>query len=87
MYVAEAWRGRGIGEQLVREVIRRAESIPGLYNVVLGVTANQFAARRLYERAGFVAFGLEPQALQVDGVMVDECHMILRLKDASKGGL
>ena len=46
---------------------------------MLTVSAEQVAARRLYESLGFQAFGREPRALLVNGLYVDEDYMILRL--------
>jgi [ribosomal protein S18]-alanine N-acetyltransferase len=50
--VTGAWRGRGVGELLVAEVIRRA-SARGVREIFLEVRPSNAVARRLYERFGF----------------------------------
>ncbi|HSJ25210.1 MAG TPA: ribosomal protein S18-alanine N-acetyltransferase [Longimicrobiales bacterium] len=54
--VAPAWRGRGIGDMLVAEVVRRAGQA-GVREVFLEVRPSNAAARRLYERFGFAQVG------------------------------
>ncbi|MFF8654763.1 GNAT family N-acetyltransferase [Streptomyces huasconensis] len=46
-------RGRGVGETLVRECVRRAEEA-GRTALVLSTQTSMHAAHRLYERLGFV---------------------------------
>lgn len=53
--VDPAARGRGVGEALVRECIRRAALPPwSAHTVVLDTQPTMHAAQRLYERLGFV---------------------------------
>lgn len=54
--VAESWRGRSLGAQLVEEVLRRA-AIRGVREVFLEVRPSNTVARRLYERFGFSSAG------------------------------
>jgi len=54
--VAGEARGRGVGAALVAEVIAWARA-RGLQRLFLDVGAHNTAARRLYERHGFVATG------------------------------
>lgn len=56
MWVAPAWRGRGVGERLARAVIADAEA-RGAVAVSLTVVDGNDHARRLYERLGFTATG------------------------------
>ena len=56
MWVDPAWRARGIGAALVREVLGWAESW-GARSVVLGVTETNDVAARFYERLGFTDTG------------------------------
>ena len=79
VYVTAASRGCGIGRQLMRRLIERARATPGLAQIVLTVSAEQAAARRLDESLGFVAFGREPRALLVAGRYVDEDYYLLML--------
>lgn len=77
MYVSPSARGRGLGEAILRAALGIARTWPGVTSVLLSVSVRAAAARRLYERMGFRAWGIEPAALVVDGVAVDEAHMVL----------
>jgi ribosomal-protein-alanine N-acetyltransferase len=55
--VREASRGAGLGAALLREVARRAVR-RGAVSATLEVRRSNAAARRLYERAGFVEEGV-----------------------------
>lgn len=77
VFVEPGARGRGLGEALVRGVIAAARAA-GLARLVLAVSAEN-PARRVYERCGFVAWGTEPCALELDGRCVDEVWMGLEL--------
>ena len=79
VYVSEAWRGKGVGRNLLVELLRKAREQRGLEKVVLMVAAGQTAARRLYLSLGFESFGCERDALKVGDAYVDEEHMALRL--------
>jgi ribosomal protein S18 acetylase RimI-like enzyme len=57
LWVAPEVRGRGVGEALVREVVAWAQG-RGLQRLALDVGVHNAAARRLYERHGFVATGV-----------------------------
>jgi RimJ/RimL family protein N-acetyltransferase len=61
---------------LLRAGIACVEGWAGVTALHLGVTASQAAARRLYERHGFVAWGIQPDAVWVDGIMLAEVHMV-----------
>jgi ribosomal protein S18 acetylase RimI-like enzyme len=83
MYVAPSHRGCGIGSHLMQQALEFAATIPGVRQVTLGVNAENTAARRLYESAGFEIYGLEPAALLVDGELHDEMWMIRKLDGKS----
>ena len=78
-YVAPEFRGRRIGHGLMQAVIAHARSLEGVRHLKLTVTQNNAPARRLYESFGFVRFGIEPEALYVDGEYFDDEHFSLRL--------
>jgi ribosomal protein S18 acetylase RimI-like enzyme len=86
MYVKPGFRGRGIGAELLQAAIEHARAMAGVEWVVLGVTSNAAAARRLYERAGFTLWGTEPDALRYDGQSVAEHHYALRLERRRPAG-
>ena len=76
MYVAGEASRTGIGTQLLDALVAHARGCKGVDALVLTVTAVNEGARRLYERAGFTAFGCEPGAIRVDGKAYDKLHMI-----------
>jgi ribosomal protein S18 acetylase RimI-like enzyme len=80
MYVPAERAGRGIGRALIDALIRRAGAIGELDSLVLRVTSTNDRARRLYERAGFSAYGCEPAAIRVAGVPHDKLMMIRWLR-------
>ena len=79
MMVAPAAQRRGIGQQLVAACVQAARQVPGLMQLVLTVTASNTHVVRLYEQAGFRAWGLLPRAVLVDSVAYDKLHMLLVL--------
>ena len=80
MYVAAERQGEGVGRALMRELIARAERVPGLEQVHLDVVSRNEVARSLYASLGFETYGVEPNALVVDGEGFDEEMMVLRLE-------
>lgn len=67
MFVTPEERGHGLGERLLRLLVLRARGMDGIEDLQLGVSDEAPGARRLYERAGFTAWGIEPDALRLDG--------------------
>lgn len=81
VYVRPALRGRGCARALVRRVIDHARGHVALLQA--SVTAGNDGARRIYLALGFRAYGLEPAALRVDGVDLDEELLWLDFRDAA----
>lgn len=81
MYVAPAQRGRGLGRMLMQAAIAHAQTMRGIRQVQLSVTANNAAAAALYASLGFAVYGHEPEALCVNGELFDEALMALPLAD------
>ena len=79
VYVRPRWRGSGVGQALLQELVKQARKASGLEQIHLTVSTSQTAARRLYQSLGFEVFGHETHALKVDGEYVDEDHMVLWL--------
>jgi ribosomal protein S18 acetylase RimI-like enzyme len=79
MYVAAEARGKGVARQLALELISRARKLPGLEQLNLTVMADNAAAVHLYRSLGFEVWGLEKQAMRLDGAYHDELSMGLRL--------
>lgn len=81
MYVAPEARGQGVGRSLLDALLRHARA-NGVESLVLTVTEGNTAAQRLYEALGFRSFGVEPDAVRVDGRSHAKNHMHLDLRDA-----
>jgi len=80
MWVAPEARGRGVGAVLVEGVVAWARG-SGLRRLYLDVGLHNAAARRLYERMGFVATGAMPQT----PACVHEMEMAMALRDVDAG--
>ena len=79
MYVPPQARQHGLGQRLVHAVLDEAAARPGIALVQLTVSQGNQAAQSLYERCGFVAFGLEPFAVRVHAGYVAKVHMWRRV--------
>ena len=77
MFVDHSRRGKGLGRALLTAVLERARKLPGLTQIRLTVSITQDPARKLYVSCGFRVFGIEPQAMCVNGEFVDEEQMVL----------
>lgn len=85
MYVAGEARGRGVGAALLAALVARARAA-GLERLTVAVTVGN-PARRLYERAGFTVWGVEPCALKVAGRCLDEAWLTLELQGSCRGAI
>ena len=79
MYVAPEDGRRGAGRALLDRLVAEAR-LSGVELLVLTVTDGNRAATTLYERAGFHSFGVEPDAIRVEGRSFAKRHMYLELK-------
>jgi ribosomal protein S18 acetylase RimI-like enzyme len=79
MFVAPEWRGKKLGEQLLDAAIRHARTLEGVTCIQLGVSQSAIGARRLYEKAGFRVWGVEPEAIRFQNRSECEHHMWLAL--------
>jgi RimJ/RimL family protein N-acetyltransferase len=82
VYIQPTWRNQGTARALLRSLLDRARANAGLEQIQLTVASDQVAAKRLYASLGFEVFGHETHALKIDGVYVDEDHMVLRVQRA-----
>ncbi|GAA1607167.1 GNAT family N-acetyltransferase [Kribbella sancticallisti] len=72
--VAEKARGRGIGSILLTAVTDEAGR-RGAHKISLHVHATNAAARRLYERHGYVVEGTHPREFLIEGAYVDSLDL------------
>jgi GNAT superfamily N-acetyltransferase len=82
MYVAPEYGGQGLGLALVNTVVQAANAA-GVELLVLTVTEGNKQAAGLYARAGFAPFGIEPDAIRVNGVPFGKQHMFLQLSSTT----
>jgi RimJ/RimL family protein N-acetyltransferase len=80
MFVTPTARRKGVGAALLGAAIDHARSWPGVVQVHLSVFATAEDAGRLYRRAGFREWGVEPRALLWEGRFVAEHHLVLDLE-------
>jgi RimJ/RimL family protein N-acetyltransferase len=73
--VAPGMRGRGLGVEATRALCRFAFDRMNLERVTLTVFPDNVAARRAYERAGFVEEGVQRRAWWKRGEWHDLVHM------------
>jgi RimJ/RimL family protein N-acetyltransferase len=78
VYVRPPFRGRAIGQQMLRAAIDWARARP-LATLKLSVVAGNDIAKKCYEQAGFAVYGVEPLAVKWEGKLYDESLMVLRL--------
>jgi ribosomal protein S18 acetylase RimI-like enzyme len=72
-------QGHGIASKLIANCIDFARANAEIDQLILTVTASNEHVVRLYERAGFVPYGLLPRAICVQGQYFDKLHMRLDL--------
>ncbi len=80
MMVSSDAQGQGVATQLVAHCIGCALTRAHLEQLVLTVTASNAHAVRLYERAGFVPYGLLPRAIKIGDMYYEKLHMRLDLR-------
>lgn len=81
VYVDPSFRGQGISRELMKRAIDHARQLPALESLILTVTAHNQAALNLYSSLGFTEYGLESQALKLNGSYFDEVLMEFKLTD------
>jgi ribosomal protein S18 acetylase RimI-like enzyme len=79
MFVRREHRGRGLARLLMEAAISYARQQDGVRVLQLAVTEKAVTAAILYEKLGFVVWGVEPAGLHVDGADLFESHMFLKL--------
>ena len=79
MYVARAHRKRGLGKDLVDEVIARARQLDGLEQSHLWVLHSpaSTSASEFYAKCGFQSQGIVRKDLKINGQYVDVEYMVM----------
>jgi RimJ/RimL family protein N-acetyltransferase len=80
MYVAPAGRGMGLGLALMEALLAQARTFASLDIIQLTVTQGNDSAQRLYERCGFAVWGVDTDALRLNGQSYNKVHMAMRLR-------
>ncbi|OED41908.1 GNAT family N-acetyltransferase [Chromatiales bacterium (ex Bugula neritina AB1)] len=75
MYVDPQVRGTGTGSMLLNKLLEQAQSRSSIRVVQLTVTEGNESAEKLYVKAGFRKFGVEPLAVRVQDGYVSKIHM------------
>ncbi len=81
--ILEGYRGIGLGEAMVRTVLREANQM-GVWLVELQVFATSSVAVHLYEKVGFRRAGLVPGKIMRRGKLIDEVQMYVDLRGTDK---
>ena len=77
--ILEEYWGLGLGTILLKEIEGKAREM-GFTQLELGVFSDNGRAQRLYEKAGFIAWGTLPDAFRLkDGTFRDEIQMVKKL--------
>ncbi len=80
MGVLPAWRGQGLGRQLLQACIHKAWA-RGITRIVLEARADNLRAIQLYERMGFTHEARMRRAMRFDGEYFDAVQMSLLKPD------
>lgn len=81
VYVAEAWRGRGVGGRLLAPLVEAAR-VRGLHAIIACIDAQNEASLRLHRRFGFGPVGLFRQVGYKFDRWLDVAYLELLLEPA-----
>ena len=74
--IVPEWRKKGIGKFLMQKILEEAKkNIPQLQILTLGVFASNSIAKKMYEKMGFMEYGMLPRGLQRKGKLDDHFYM------------
>lgn len=79
LFVKSEYRGQGVGTRLLEAILAHARQMDGVETVYLSVSEKTPNAKRLYESAGFVVWGCEPDCIRHVGESAREYHLSIRL--------
>ena len=81
VFTSPRYRRRGISRRVVESAVQHAFG-NGVHRINLQVYVPNEPALGLYKSIGFVEYGVEPEALYLDGKFYDGVHMTLVQKQA-----
>lgn len=79
IYVATAYRGKGVGEVLLNNLIAESEQV-GLWTLQSGIFAENSRSIKLHEKCGFRQIGYREKIGQKNGIWKDNVIMERRSK-------
>jgi RimJ/RimL family protein N-acetyltransferase len=79
MGVLRSYRRRGLGREILQEIVNWCKTEPAIHWLDLGVFANNLPAKALYGRFGFRVIGTTCERWFVDGHPIDEISMTLEV--------
>lgn len=79
MYVTPDSRSLGVGKLLMQKALQQADNLNSIEQVYLTVNASNEPARKLYTSLGFETYGMDKNAMLIDGIYYDEELMVLFL--------
>ncbi len=81
VYTQAAQRNKGIARRLLLTLLEDAYSDSHIVQITLSVNTENNNAKALYYALGFELYGLEKNAMLVDGVFIHEEHLVLYVPD------
>ena len=86
VYVHREYQGRGIGTELIKEILRIARENPAVHTVVSVITGSNDRSRKLHEQLGFFYCGKVREAGYKFGTYLDiDTYQILVTQTGDSG--
>ncbi|MFT6070798.1 MAG: ribosomal protein S18 acetylase RimI-like enzyme [Bacteriovoracaceae bacterium] len=82
LYVHPDVRRNGVAKALMKKSIDHAKKQERIFNIRLSVDSKNKKAIELYQKFGFVEWGVEPKATQGINELLDDVHMSLNLGES-----
>jgi RimJ/RimL family protein N-acetyltransferase len=86
MFVKEKYQGKGVGERLIRSIVKYAFSVAAVEQLTLGVVTTNEKALRLYEKLGFQEYGVHYKYFKIGDRYFDQKLMILYKENFNQEG-
>jgi ribosomal protein S18 acetylase RimI-like enzyme len=82
LYVHPDVRRNGVAKAILKKSIDHAKKQERVFNIRLSVDSQNIKAIELYQKFGFIEWGVEPKATQGSTELLDDVHMSLQLGEA-----